>query len=131
MSSSCVAASCSADKERPPSPPLAGAGGGGDAATVKEEYDFVEQPSQDYFCPVTFELLLHPEQTSCSGHHISNEAVARIQRDKKPCPICKKQNLSTMPDKFFRRKVHELKVRCSHKEGGCEWMGDFVAMTTT
>ena len=106
MSSSCAAASCSADKERPPSPPLAGAGGEGDAATVKEEYDFVEQPSQDYFCPVTFELLLHPEQTTCCGHHISNEAVTRIQRDKKPCPICKKPNLTTMPDKFFRRIVY-------------------------
>ena len=124
MSSSCAAASYSylAGEERPPPP--GSAGGGGDAATAKEEYDFVEQPSQHYFCPVTFELLLHPEQTTCCGHHISNEAVTRIQRDKKPCPICKKPNLTTMPDKFFRRKVHELKVRCSHKEGGCEWVGD-------
>ena len=121
MSASC-AASYLADEERPPPP--GSAGGGGDAATAKEEYEFIEQPSQEYFCPVTFELLFHPEQTTCCGHHISNEAVTRIQRDKKPCPICKKPNLMTMPDKFFRRKVHELKVRCSHKEGGCEWVGD-------
>ena len=121
--SSC-AASYSADEERPPPPP-GGAGGGGDEATTgKEEYDFIEQPSQEYLCPVTFELLFHPEQTTCCGHHISNEAVTRIQRDKKPCPLCNKPNLTTMPDKFFRRKVHELKVRCSHKEGGCEWVGD-------
>ena len=125
MSSLCAAASCSADKESPPSPPPGGAGGGGDEATGKEEYDFIEQPSQEYLCPVTFELLFHPEQTTCCGHHISNEAVTRIQRDKKPCPICNKPNLTTMPDKFFRRKVHELKVWCSHKkEGGCEWVGD-------
>ena len=124
MSSSCAAASYSylAGEKRPPPP--GSAGGGGDAATAKEEYDFVEQPSQHYFCPVTFELLFHPEQTTCCGHHISNEAVTRIQRDKKPCPICNKPNLTTMPDKFFRRKVHELKVRCSHKKGGCEWVGD-------
>ena len=122
MSSSC-AASCSADEERPLPPPLVGAGGGGDAATAKEEYDFIEQPSQEYFCPVTFELLLHPDQTTCCGHHISREAVVRIQKDKKPCPMCK-ANLTIVPDKFFRRKVHELKVRCSHKEGGCEWVGD-------
>ena len=118
MSSSCVA-SCSADEERPPPPDS-----GGDAATAREEYDFVEQPSQEYLCPVTFELLFHPEQTTCCGHHISNEAVTRIQRAKKQCPICNKPNLTTMPDKFFRRKVHELKVQCSHKEGGCEWVGD-------
>ena len=119
--SSC-ATSYSVDEERPP-PPV-GAGGGGDEATSKEEYDFIEQPSQDYFCPVTFELLLHPDQTTCCGHHISREAVVRIQKDKKPCPMCKEANLTIVPDKFFRRKVHELKVRCSHKEGGCEWVGD-------
>ena len=116
--SSC-ATSCSADP-----PPHGGAGGGGDAATAKEEYDFIEQPSQEYFCPVTFELLLHPDQTTCCGHHISREAVERIQKDKKPCPMCKEANLTIVPDKFFRRKVHELKVRCYHKKGGCEWVGD-------
>ena len=124
MSSSC-AASCSAAEERPPPPPGgASAGGGGDEATGKEEYDFIEQPSQEYFCPVTFELLLHPDQTTCCGHHISREAVERIQKNKKRCPMCKVANLTIVPDKFFRRKVHELKVRCSHKEGGCEWVGD-------
>ena len=122
MSSSC-AASCLADEERPLPPGGASAGGGGDEATAKEEYDFIEQPSQEYFCPVTFELLLHPDQTTCCGHHISREAVERIQKDKKPCPMCK-ANLTIVPDKFFRRKVHELKVRCYHKEGGCEWVGD-------
>ena len=121
MSSSC-AASCSADEERPLPP--GSAGGGGDEATAKEEYDFIEQPSQEYFCPVTFELLVHPDQTTCCGHHISREAVERIQKDKKRCPMCKEANLTIVPDKFFRRKVHELKIRCSHKEGGCEWVGD-------
>ena len=118
--SSC-ATSYSADEERPPP---GGAGGGVDEATGKEEFDFIEQPSQEYFCPVTFELLLHPDQTTCCGHHISREAVERIQKDKKPCPMCKEANLTIVPDKFFRRKVHELKVRCYHKKGGCEWVGD-------
>ena len=121
--SSC-ATSYSADEERPPPPPPGRAGGGGDAATAKEEYDFIEQPSQEYFCPVTFELLVYPDQTTCCGHHISREAVERIQKDKKPCPMCKEANLTIVPDKFFRRKVHELKVQCYHKKGGCEWVGD-------
>ena len=30
-----------------------------DLATQKE-FDFVERPSEDFFCPITFELLLNP-----------------------------------------------------------------------
>ena len=29
-----------------------------------------------------------------------------------------------MPDKYFKRKVNELKVRCPNKSLGCEWVGE-------
>ena len=41
----------------------------------EKEYDFVEEPSQDYICPVTLELLRDPQQTTCCGHHLSLEAA--------------------------------------------------------
>ena len=87
------------------------------------EYDFVEELSQDYLCPITLELLRDPQQSTCCGHHFSMEAVIKLQRDKKPCPVCKEPNLLTMPDKFYNRKIKELKVRCPHKGSGCEWVG--------
>ena len=75
----------------------------GDEATNQEEFDFVEQPSEDFFCPVTFELLLNPHRTTCCGHHLSEKAVNRLQHEGKPCPMCKEPKLVTMPDKFFKR----------------------------
>ena len=90
----------------------------------EKEYDFVEEPSQDYICPVTLELLRDPQQTTCCGHHLSLEAATRLQQGGKPCPMCNEPNLTTMPDKFYKRKVNELKVRCPNKGSGCEWMGD-------
>ena len=83
-----------------------------------EEFDFVEEPSRDFFCPVTLDLLREPHQTLCCGNHISPEAVATLQKSGKPCPLCKKDDLKTVPDKFFKRKVNELKVRCPHKSTG-------------
>ncbi len=89
------------------------------------DYDFVDQPDQDYFCPVSFELLIHPHQTDCCGNHISQQAANRLIREGKPCPLCKEDNLNTHVDKFFtRNSVNKLKVYCPHKKSGCEWMGE-------
>ena len=88
------------------------------------EYDFVEEPLQDIFCPVTFEVLRDPHQTTCCGNHISATAGARLQREGKPCPMCKEPNFMTHADKYYKRVVNSLKVRCPHKGRGCEWIGN-------
>lgn len=92
------------------------------------EYDFVEELSQDYMCPVTWEVLRDPQQTTCCGHHLSLEAATTLQQDGKSCPICNEPNLATVPDKFHKRKVNDLKVRCSNKKNGCGWVGDFRSL---
>ena len=38
--------------------------------------------------------------------------------------MCKSENLATQVDKYFKRKVKQLKVRCPHKKSGCDWMGE-------
>ena len=92
--------------------------------SVERDYDFVEGPSQDFFCPVTLELLLEPQLTSCCGHHLSREAATRLQREGKVCPMCNEQEWNSMLDKFYRRKVHELRVRCPYKVDECDWVGE-------
>ena len=96
----------------------------GDAHLNQEEFDFVETPSEDFFCPVTFEFLLNPHQTRCCGHNLSEKAVNRLERDGKPCPMCKEPKLDTIPDKFFKRKTSAVLIRCPHKTTGCEWVGE-------
>ncbi len=83
------------------------------------EYDFIgEDPSKDFFCPVSLELLLHlPQLTECCGHHLSHPVVERLKRDHKPCLLCNEPNLVTHNDKYFERKVRELRVRCPYIKG--------------
>ncbi len=38
--------------------------------------------------------------------------------------MCKQDNMATQEDKYFRRKVRQLNVRCPHKKSGCEWTGE-------
>ena len=89
------------------------------------EYDFVEKPSQEHFCPVTFEILKDPRQTnSCCGNHLSRAVAERLEKEGKPCPMCKKTPLKTAEDLFFKRKVLALKVNCRNKVPGCKWVGE-------
>ena len=89
-----------------------------------EDFDFVEPPSEDFFCPVTFELLLNPHQTTCCGNHLSEKAVSRLERDGKPCPMCKEPQLTTVRDKFHGRKASAVQVRCPNAPSGCDWTGE-------
>ena len=95
---------------------------------TEREYDFIEDPPNDFFCPVTLDLLLNPHQTTCCGKHLSDKAVTRIQKEQRACPLCKKQSLVAHPDIHFRRQVHELRVFCNHKERGCGWKGELSAL---
>ena len=96
------------------------------AKDQEREYDFVEQPPEEFFCPVTFAVLLEPYLTQCCGNHLSQEAYQRLQGQ--PCPVCKEENLTAMRDKFHKRRVLSLKVRCPHKAEGCEWEGELGSL---
>ena len=92
---------------------------------TQREYDFVDPPSEEYFCPVTCELLKDPRQTnSCCGHHLSRAAAEQLEAEGKPCPLCNEWPLKTTEDLFFKRKVLQLKIRCSNKPQGCQWVGE-------
>ena len=90
----------------------------------EQEYDFVEEPTTEFFCAVSLQLLREPQQTDCCGHHFSVDVARRLQREGKPCPVCQRANFTTHPDIFHRRKIRQLTVRCQHKANGCGWVGE-------
>ena len=92
--------------------------------SMERDYDFVERPSQDFFCPVSLELLLEPQQLSCCGNHLSRESATRLRREAMICPMCNEQVWNVVLDKYHRRRVHEVRVRCPHKGSGCDWVGE-------
>ena len=88
------------------------------------QYDFVSEPPNDFFCPVSLEIMKDPRQTSfCCGHHLSRAVAERLEREGKPCPMCNRCPLKTTDDPYFRRQILALQVRCCHKGRGCEWVG--------
>ena len=88
-------------------------------------YDFVEKPSEDYFCPVMQGLLTNPYQSSCCGNQFSKEAVTQLQQLQKPCPMCRRKKMTFNVDKAWKRKVWSVKIYCpSKQDAGCTWSGE-------
>ena len=95
---------------------------------MQREFNFVERPSQELFCPVSFELLLEPQLTSCCGHHLSLEVTIRLKDEGRACPLCNGEQWQCMLDKNCRRKVHQLRVHCWHMDNGCGWVGEIYGL---
>ena len=89
-----------------------------------EEYFFVEQPSDEYFCPLTRDLLLVPYLTDCCGKHVSSKVAKRMEEEGvgEECPICHSSQWNLMIDKNYQCKVNSIKVFCSHREKRM-WVG--------
>ena len=90
------------------------------------QFNFVTKPPESRFCPICFELLTEPYQTSC-GHHVCQQCRTQLLASgTKKCPVCRKRNVlpSAHLDKFFQREINDLKVRCQHRDEGCKWTGE-------
>ena len=94
--------------------------------SLMEKCRFVEQPSEDFFCPVTCDLLLQPYLMSCCGTHISQEAVSKLKEGERACPLCANHQWNTVLNKHFRCQVKSLHVFCCYEDRGCEWQGELA-----
>lgn len=97
---------------------------------IRKDLQFIEIPTEDFFCPVTFELLQQPQLTLCCGNHLSADAVTRVQASDLPCPLCGTSPWNTVLDKHFQREVVALGVYCHHQDRGCVWQGELSALDT-
>ena len=86
-----------------------------------KEYQFVEETKKNLDalqCPVCFEIVLEPVQTSC-GHLFCKKCVRGVTK----CPVCREQ-FTSVPDHFNKRRVRSLRVKCPFTANGCKWVGD-------
>lgn len=88
--------------------------------------EFVEPPDKlkEFQCVACEQIPQEPNLTSCCGQHLCESCTNRALTGRKPCPYCQ-QDFTAMLDKKQKRKVSELKVKCTMKERGCAWTGEF------
>ena len=92
--------------------------------------EFLQRPPSGLVqadCPVCLLVLREPHQVTCCGYSYCQNCIKRIQTTQKLCPTCKKE-FDTFPDKRLKRSLYALKVYCSHREEGCDWVGELLEL---
>ena len=82
----------------------------------------MDEPSQEFDCPVAFGLLVQPHHTSCSRKQpLSELAVGRIRENRGDCPPCTASQWETEIDEQFQHKIQALRMFCVHVDRECQW----------
>ena len=96
------------------------------------EHEFLEPSAKlkEFECPLCLFVTREPHLTVCCGQHFCQACINRIVTDRKPCPLCKADSFVVVLDKKQKRRVLELKVKCTMKERGCDWSGELGKLDT-
>ena len=63
----------------------------------------------------------------CCGYRFCKTCIQPLVPNKK-CPLCNCQFTSVIQDKLLLRTLNQKKVYCTHKTGGCEWIGELALL---
>ena len=97
------------------------------------EYEFVEAIADKYNCGICTKVLRDAQLTVCCGHHYCETCLeqwltSKTHEGKKTCPHCREGNFQSFLNKEKIREINEFKIYCSHREKGCEWVGELGAL---
>ena len=90
------------------------------------ECEFIEPPPKILTteCTICLHILRDPHLVSCCGHHFCKSCIDRTWSENKPCPLCNQLDFTATLDKNVQHYLSDLKVYCTNKEQGCEWVGE-------
>ena len=86
---------------------------------------FVEDPPQHLQTEysVCRCLLREPQLIDCKcGTCFCRSCIDPIKTEGKPCPLCNGPFTASLPDRRLQRTLNGLKVYCTFKGAGCDWV---------
>ena len=94
------------------------------------EEDFVDKVKDTLICHICTSPLRDPHLTVCCGHNFCESCLEQWLTRQRRCPFCRSAgaDFQHFPDKKTKREINVLKVRCSYREKGCEWVGELGAL---
>ena len=92
---------------------------------------FVKDPPEELQteCSVCLCVLREPYLVDCCGYSFCRSCIETVKSENKPCPLCAVQFTTCIPDKRLQRTLNDFRVYCSHKGGGCDWVGSLGNLT--
>ena len=90
--------------------------------------EFVDPTPESLQCPVCLLPFRDPHMLDCCGAKFCNVCIGKVKADRKPCPVCRRSTFNAMLDKSKQRKVLSLKVYCTRRSKGCDWVGELCCL---
>ncbi|XP_064394097.1 TNF receptor-associated factor 2-like [Halichondria panicea] len=94
------------------------------------EYEFVYSIKNKYVCKQCKHVAREANTATCCGETFCKECIETIIQEKKGCPSCKNDSLSSKPHRKYQAKILAQEVRCSKEQlkeeddtphSGCTW----------
>ena len=94
--------------------------------------EFIDPVSDDFICKVCNCVAREPNIASCCGQHYCQSCIMKIVEDGKPCPNpeCGEAMFNAFLNKNCKRKILALRVHCTVKDHGCQWIGKVEQLDT-
>ena len=90
------------------------------------DYEFVDPISEDFMCPICTLVQREAQQVICCGKIYCKSCLDQLKekRDQFICPNCRASLKGNFfPDTNAVSKIRHLRVYCTNKQRGCEWVG--------
>ena len=102
-------------------------------------YDFFDKIPDRFNCLICAKPFRDPHLVVCCGKHYCVSCLtewSRKQSGRESCPHCRTggKKFTHVINKGLKSEVEELKIYCSNRDKGCEWvgqLGDFEAHRTS
>ena len=79
-------------------------------------------------CSICLHVLRDPQILDCCGYRFCKCCIERVLNELKTCPLCAQRNPTAIADKQLARILKQKKVKCTHKQEGCQWTGELALL---
>ena len=96
------------------------------------DHKFAGKVPERLMCNICMKVLREPHLTVCCGQHFCNSCLENWfkKQQKKSCPHCREEGFNYFLNKALKREIDELKIHCTHRGEGCQWIGELGNLQT-
>ena len=84
--------------------------------------EFIDAVPEDFYCKKCTLVSRRLSISSCCGESFCKACLASTCKQGKPCPACGEKGYNIIERPKNQRRINCLRVYCSMKERGCDWL---------
>ena len=92
------------------------------------DHEFIGEVPDRFNCQICANVICEPHLAVCCGQHFCESCLNKwfTRQGKENCPHCRAEGegFHHVINKGLRSEINQLKIKCSNRGAGCEWVGE-------